>query len=81
MKTLKEVQDYLNAIEDRLNYRIEIIDVTATGFKLETNYDFSGKEEIKFPTNIEILDAEIASLEEKAHDLEDYYEWMDSCHD
>jgi hypothetical protein len=81
LTTLEEVQSYLILIEPRLNYRIEIIDVTDTGFRLETNYDFSSEKEIALPTTTEILDAEIAKLEDKAYNFEDYHEWMDSCHD
>ncbi len=81
MNTIQEVRDYLNRIEDRLDYRIEIINVTDTGFRLETNYDFSSEKELALPTTTEILDTEIAALEDKAYYFEDYHEWMDSCHD
>ena len=81
MKTTEEVQAYLNQIEDRLKYRIEIIDTTNTGFRLGTNYEFSSEKEITLPTTSEILDAEIAVLEDRAYSLEDYYTWIDSSHD
>lgn len=81
MNSIQEVQAYLDLIEERLDYCIEIVDVTSTGFKLETNYDFRSKKEISFPTTTEILDSEIAILEDLAYNLEDYYEWRDSYYD
>lgn len=73
LNTVTEVQEYLDLVEHIFKYSIKITEVTNTGFKLQTDYDFSS-EEIALPTTAETIAAAVEELENRAYT----FEWMDS---